>query len=112
MTNNAIISGETSSGKSTLINKILGKNVFKSRNEESTSTICKIRNSDRMKIIVENEDSERIETDLTGTCDITTKEGEAQLRKQLKGCTDLTSSKESVSIKSVEITFPIPFLKV
>lgn len=105
-------SGETSSGKSTLMNKILEKKIFKSRNEESTSTICKIRNSDRTKVIIVNEDSERTEKDLTGECDTTTKEGVRKLRKLLKGFTDITCSTQSIAFKSVEITFPIPILKV
>lgn len=94
------------------MNKILEKKNFKSRNLESTSTICKVRNSDRTKVIVGNEDSKRSEEDLTGECDTTTKEGEQKLRQILKRYTDITHSKESAAIKSVELTFPIPFLKV
>lgn len=102
--------GETSSGKSTLMNKILEKKIFKSRNDESTSTICKVRNSDQTKVIVVNEDSGRTEKDLK--YDITTKEGEKELRQFLKEQTDITHSKQSAANISVEITYPIPFLKV
>lgn len=94
------------------MNKILEKKIFKSRHLESTSTICKVRNSDRTKVIVVNEDSERTEKDLTGECDTTTKEGEKKLKQILKEYTDVTHSKDSAANKSVEITFPIPFLKV
>lgn len=101
------ISGETSAGKSTLINKILGMRIFKGRNNESTSTICKIRNSASTRIITESMTGQIKETDLTETNDT-----EKALRDYLKNLTDMTSSKESMQYRSVDIGFPIPFLKV
>lgn len=105
-------SGETSAGKSTLINKLLEKRIFKGRNNESTSTICSIRNSDRIKITTKRITGEMVDTDLTEKCDLETKEGVKILRDFLKNLTDMTSSAESVHFQSVDIGFPIPFLKV
>lgn len=99
--------GETSAGKSTLINKILEKRIFKGRNNESTSTICKIRNSAKTRILTESMTGQIDETDLTEKDDV-----EKALRDSLKKLTDMTSSKECIHFRSVDIGFPIPFLKV
>lgn len=106
------ISGETSAGKSTLINKLLGKQLFKGRNNESTSTICKLRNSEKIKVITTNMQGQKEETDLTDKCNLETKEGVKMLRDFLKDLTDLTSSEKSVTFKSVKVEFPIPLLEV
>lgn len=107
-----IFSGETSSGKSTLINKILGKKIFVGRNNESTATICKIRNAEQVQIIVEHVSGEIEKKDLEDICDLETKEGEKSMRKKLKELTDIIASQKSVQYRSVDIGFPIPFLKV
>lgn len=104
--------GETSAGKTTLINKILNRRLFKGRNLETTSTIIKLRDSDRVKVITENNTGKIVETDFTEKCDLASKDGEKVLRDFLKGMTDMTSSAMSVQIRSVDIRLPIPFLKV
>lgn len=38
--------------------------------------------------------------------------GKAKLRSTIKNLTDMTSSKESKTFRSVDIALPIPFLKV
>lgn len=105
--------GETSSGKSTLINKILGKEIFEARLQESTATICKIRNCDGIKIITERS-SKTEEKDFTDECDVETKEGVELIRNYLKDRTDLVvmPKDEKNDIQCVDIGFPIPFLKV
>nr|XP_034331421.1 uncharacterized protein LOC105347673 [Crassostrea gigas] len=105
-----VIAGETSSGKSTLINKILQKEMFKCRTHESTSTICKIRNSERVGIITESLKGQIEETDLTDRCDLATSKGVKVLRNYLKELTEKTSSKKTNNFRSVDIGFPIPFL--
>ncbi|XP_056002441.1 transmembrane GTPase Marf-like [Ostrea edulis] len=105
-----VIAGETSAGKSTLINKILGMRIFKGRNRESTSTVCKIRNSENVMIKTEVEMGSVNETDLS-EIDITTDKGEKRLRDALKKLTDMTVGKDSKRFKSVDISMPVPFLK-
>ena len=104
--------GETSAGKSTLINKILEKKIFKGRHLESTSTICKIRNSERVQITTEKADGRTEVEDLTDKCNPETSEGEKLLRTTLTKFVDMNSSKESTSYRSVEVEFPITILKV
>lgn len=104
--------GETSAGKSTLINKILEKRIFKGRILESSSTICKIRNSERIKIITECDTGEIEETDLTDKCELGSEKGVKVLRDSLKKVTDMTLSMKSIHHRSVDIGFPIPFLMV
>lgn len=79
---------------------------------ETTSTIIKLRNSDRVKVITENNTGKIVETDFTEKCDLASKDGEKVLRDFLKGMTDMTSSAMSVQIRSVDIGLHIPFLKV
>lgn len=43
------IIGETSARKTTLINKLLNRRLYKGRNLETTSTVIKLRNSERIK---------------------------------------------------------------
>ena len=63
-----------------MINKILEKRLFKGRNLESTSTVCKIRNSESARIIIENVSGKKDVIDLS-ECDVNTEEG---LRKHFE----------------------------
>lgn len=91
---------------------MLGKMLFKGRNNESTSTICKLRNSERIRIVTTTMTGKTEETDFTGKCDLETKEGVRILRNFLKELTDMVSSTNSVTYRSVEIELPFSFLKV
>lgn len=104
--------GETSAGKSTLINKILNRRIFKGRNLETTSTIIKLRDSERIRIITENDAGKIKEKDFSDKCDLARKDGVKVLRDYLKDMTDMTASQRSTQIRSVDIGLPIPFLKV
>lgn len=106
-----VVAGETSAGKTTLINKILNRRLFKGRNLETTSTIIKLRNSERVKIITESDTGKIEETDFTDKCDLASKDGEKVLRDFLKDMTDMTASQRSAQIRSVDISLPIPFLQ-
>ena len=79
---------------------------------ESTSTICKIRNLEGIKIIIESKTGEKTEMDLTDKCNLETKEGLIKLREYLAKLTEITLSKESMQYRSVDIGFPIPMLQV
>lgn len=86
--------------------------IFKGRNLETTSTIVKLRNSNRVEITTESDTGAIKETDLTNECDLTSKDGVKVLRDYLKNMTDMTASQRSAQIRSVEIGLPIPLLKV
>lgn len=86
--------------------------LFKGRNNESTSTICKLRISERTRIITTTMTGQTEETDFTDKCDLETKEGWKMLRDFLKQLTDMVSSTDSVAYRSVEIELPFSFLKV
>lgn len=109
---NDLFTGETSSGKSTLINKILGKNIFRGRNVESTATVCKLRNCDKIRIIIEHISGEMETIDLSNECNLETKPGRKLMRGKLKELTDMTKSTKSKDFRCVDIGFHIPFLKV
>ncbi|XP_062595929.1 uncharacterized protein in xynA 3'region-like, partial [Saccostrea cucullata] len=103
-----VIAGEPSAGKSTLTNKLLQKRIFKCRKRESTSTLCTIRNSEDIRIITEGTNGETQTISLPSTCNIETESGQKLLRDTLK---NLTSSQESKHFCSIDVGFPIPFLK-
>lgn len=86
--------------------------LFKGRNQESTSTVCKLRNSERTRIITTTMTGETETTDFTDKCDLETKEGVKMLRDFLKERTDMKSSTKSVANRSVDIELPFPFLEV
>ena len=107
---NMCFTGETCSGKSTLINAILEKDIFKGKNRPSTSTICKIRNCGKTRIIIEYTSGDK--STIEHQFDLETKEGRKQLRDNLDTVTSKSSSSEGKNIRSVDLGFPIPFLKV
>lgn len=100
-------SGGPCAGKSTLVNKILNKEILTtlvcSRND---SVICKIRNCDRIRIVTENEMGDVIEMDLTDRCEIGTKEGTLMLKKSLK------EFMRRDNTRLVDVGFPTSVLKV
>lgn len=107
--------GETSSGKSTLINKILGIKLFKGKLAESTSTICKIRNSDQIKIVTTNKTGEINEKYFLNIRNLSNKADVRVLRNYLKMRTDLTHMPpdfKNADFQTVDILLPVPFLKV
>lgn len=108
-----VVTGETSSGKSTLINKILGIKLFKGKLAESTSTICKIRNSKQIKIITTNKAGEINENDFSNRCNLSKKEDVRILRNYLKKRTNVTHKHPDLNanLQTVDILLPVPFLK-
>lgn len=79
---------------------------------ETTSTIIKLRDSERIRIITENDAGKIKEKDFSDKCDLARKDGVKELRDYLKDMTDMTASQRSTQIRSVDIGLPIPFLKV
>lgn len=94
-----------------MINTILEKRILQPKLRKSSSNIVKVRNFDTVRIVTESMSGEKEEQDLTDKCDTDTKEGEERMRKILKKLTDV-ESKESMIYRSVDVGFPIPFLKV
>lgn len=95
-----------------MINNILNKKLFEDRNFKTTSNIVKIRHSERVRIIAESETGNIKEKDFTYKCDLGSADGVKVLRDYLKDMTDMTASQKSAQTWSVDIGFPIPFLKV
>lgn len=95
-----------------MVNKILQKNLFIANPVASTSTICKIRNLEKVKIIAKRKDGKIYRRDLSEECDMSSEAGEENLRTVLSELTDLYVSGESIDFEYVDVGFPIPFLKV
>eukprot|EP00105_Crassostrea_gigas_P032554 XP_011455599.1 PREDICTED: uncharacterized protein LOC105348040 [Crassostrea gigas] len=105
-----VIAGETSSGKSTLINKILGIKLFQGKVLESTSTICKIRNSNQIRVFTTDNTGHTVLKYFSNKGRLQYKEGIQELREYLKKRTSV-SPDDSVDIQIVDIRLPAPFLK-
>lgn len=96
-----------------MINKIIGKKIFKGKLFESTATVCKLRNSEKVKIIVEYASGKpNVVRDMPSKYNPDTKDGRKKLREVLEQLTDIKISKEIIDINYVDVGFPIPFLKV
>ncbi|XP_062589582.1 uncharacterized protein LOC134251211 [Saccostrea cucullata] len=99
-----VVAGETSSGKSTLINTLIGENILKSRTTENTSTICRIWNSENIGVTVYNDKNECIHSKLDYT------RGQLpEFRKEVQKFTDVDSMPENCSF--VDILYPVSLLK-
>lgn len=88
--------------------------MFKGRLLESTSTICKIRNSGQIKIITTKVTGEIKEKNFSDTCNLLNKECVREIRRYLKERTDLTQMQLDITadFQTVDIGLPVPFLKV
>lgn len=88
--------------------------MFKGRLHESTSTICKIRNSGQIKIITTKVTGEIKAKDFSDTCNSLSKECLREIRRYLKERTDLTHMQPDITadFQTVDIGLPVPFLKV
>ncbi|XP_078573155.1 uncharacterized protein LOC144859999 [Branchiostoma floridae x Branchiostoma japonicum] len=106
-----LVAGETSSGKSTLLNVLLGENILPSSLLSTTSVICEIKYGTKKKAVMHLRDSDPItkqnilELDLNGPA-------EADLEKisqyiHLKGEARETTS----NCYKVEIYWPLPLLE-
>lgn len=92
--------GETSAGKSSLLNLLMGEHILPREVLSSTSCICQIINSEQKKAVVIDEDGRKIEIN-----DVTRE----SLSKYL--CVD-RSNRKLKGCKSVDIYWPVPMLKV
>lgn len=95
-----ILLGETSAGKSSLLNLLMGENILPREVLSSTSCICQIFNSEEKKAVLIDENNRTIEIN-----DVTRE----SLSKYL--CVD-RSNRKLQDYKSVDIYWPVPMLKV
>lgn len=82
------ILGEISVGKLMLINRIFDMRIFKGRNLEIILIIVKLRNLNRVEIIIESDIGVIKEIDLINECDFISKDGVKVLRDYLKNMID------------------------
>lgn len=95
-----VVAGETSAGKSSLLNLIMGEHMLPQEVLSSTSCICQIFNSKQKKAVVIDENGRSIKIN-----DVTKK----SLSEYV--CFD-RSEKKLQRYKSVDIYWPVPMLKV
>lgn len=97
-----VIAGETSAGKSSFINLLLGKDILPQQLLSCTTTICRLKNNETVGIDVTDEDGEKtnIEVNYVDDKDFTL---------LLKKYVSRTSDQEKY--KYVDISLPIPLLK-
>lgn len=99
-----VLAGETSAGKTTLINQLVGQKLFVTGNLATTGTITRIRNSEKMGIKCYLKDQTLM------------KEEEVQnvndLEALIKGLTDIKEIPEDLKdIYYVDVYLPVPILK-
>ncbi|CAG2217642.1 unnamed protein product [Mytilus edulis] len=98
-----LIAGETSAGKSTLINLLIGRSILPIKLLSCTSTICKIWNSEQRKIIFTNMQDEK-EVHVFDMDDYEDKMKVLLSENVVKGSSDN-------EWKYVDIYFPVPLLE-
>lgn len=94
------------------MNNILDRRIFSTRCPDfgNNTTIVKIRNYDRIRIITESDEmGEVIEMDNTDRCDLGTKEGTLMLRKSLN---EVMKRDNIRHVDVVDVGFPTSVLKV
>lgn len=97
---NAKFIGETSSGKTTLINQLVGANVFVTSNLAATGTVCRIRNSKSMFVKTYDKEESPIDEDIADNL--------PALKSLLKKYTDYRNNPP----EWVDVYLPVSILKV
>lgn len=91
-----------SAGKSSLINLLIGRSILPVRQLATTSTICRLRNSEKRKIVLTDNDDK--------ATPITFSDEEGEMKKCLEEHVGRRSNPNSY--KYVDIYLPIPMLQV
>lgn len=99
-----IVTGETSAGKSSLINLLLKTEILPTSLLRCTSVICRLRNSGKKMVAIYDKDDVEVETFPV--------ENVNELRQRIKECTCLSDdvSYNQLKYKYVDIHWPIQFL--
>lgn len=101
-----ILKGETSAGKTTLINHFLGQKIFSTNNVAATATVCRIRHSKTLMLKAYTKD-ERILADIHF-------DNFTEMRSTIKKFTDLSYMEKDIkdTVFYVDIYLPVKVLKV
>jgi hypothetical protein len=97
-----LVAGSTSSGKSTLVNALLGENVLPTSYNAATAALCEIKYDDRRHATVYLEDGRK-----PIHCDLTTDDG----CRTFENYVNPVIRDETMSCKRVELFWPVDFLK-
>ncbi|XP_061165560.1 dynamin-like protein 2 [Saccostrea echinata] len=94
-----VVAGETSSGKSTIINLIIGKDIVPTDIMATTTRVCRVRYSDKMRVSkLDKEGKEIVSTEFSD---------EEQLSETME---DLARTDDH-RIEYIDVWFPVPILK-
>ena len=105
--NNNCFSGETSAGKSSLLNLLLGTDVLPHSLLCATATICRLHNSKDKRVEIESYDGD-IKTISLDEADQTS----GALHKKLKPYISSKEMRIKNPYKNVDIYWPLPLLQV
>ena len=107
------IPGETSSGKSTLLNLILGEQLLPYSVLSTTSTICELRYGDTPKLVVHFKDKGSGDTPWTVPLKKPTEASEQSYLKQISQFVHRKTNREKGSdYEKIELFWPHDLLKV
>ena len=107
------IPGETSSGKSTLLNLILGEQLLPYSVLSTTSTICELRYGDTPKLVVHFKDKGSGDTSWTVLLEKPTEASKQSYLKQISQFVHRKTNREKGSdYEKIELFWPHDLLKV
>ena len=105
--------GETSSGKSTLLNLILGEQLLPYSVLSTTSTICELRYGDTPRLVAHFKDKGSGDTSKTVLLDKPSEASEQSYLKQISEFVHLKTNREKGSdYEKIELFWPHNLLKV
>ena len=107
------LQGETASGKSTLVNLILGEQLLPNSVVSTTSTICELRYGDTPKLVIHFRDKGSGDTTKTVLLDKPSEASEQTYLRQISEFIHLKTSREKSSdYEKIELFWPHNLLKV